>query len=196
MAFQAYFRRRQEEAAAAKSSLPSSPTFALNEHPPSHGLVEVTEFNDGATPDVRRRHEYRRSYTNEGTLPARVLHLKSSSATANAVATPTSGTDGIDDDTMSRISEDDDVEKGVDYAPGTALPTGKELGFDEKEFEAGEKSSDESPIPTVNPNIVDWDSPDDPANPQNWTNKKKWGCISIVSAVTFLTYVLSSTTQP
>ena len=33
--------------------------------------------------------------------------------------------------------------------------------------------------------IVDWDSPQDPANPQNWTGARKWMIIILVSAITF-----------
>lgn len=36
------------------------------------------------------------------------------------------------------------------------------------------------------PNIVDWDGPDDPANPLNWSSAKKLAAIGIVSLVTML----------
>lgn len=36
------------------------------------------------------------------------------------------------------------------------------------------------------PNVVDWDGPDDPANPMNWTSAKKVAAIAIVSLITFL----------
>lgn len=36
------------------------------------------------------------------------------------------------------------------------------------------------------PNIVDWDGPDDPKNPRNWTASKVIVNISIVSTITFL----------
>ena len=45
------------------------------------------------------------------------------------------------------------------------------------------------------PNIVDWDE-NDPANPQNWTTKKKWGNMSVVSSITFLTPLASSMVAP
>jgi hypothetical protein len=41
----------------------------------------------------------------------------------------------------------------------------------------------------ADPNIVDWDGPDDPANPMNWASRKKTTAIGIVSAITFLSYV-------
>lgn len=42
---------------------------------------------------------------------------------------------------------------------------------------------------TPNPNIVDWNGPDDPANPMNWTLAKKSGVIAVISAITFLSFV-------
>ena len=36
------------------------------------------------------------------------------------------------------------------------------------------------------PNIVDWDGPDDPENPLNWASSKKLAAITIVSLVTML----------
>jgi hypothetical protein len=41
----------------------------------------------------------------------------------------------------------------------------------------------------ADPNIVTWDGPDDPANPMNWTTKKKVTAVGIVSFITFLSYV-------
>ena len=38
-------------------------------------------------------------------------------------------------------------------------------------------------------NVVDWDGPDDPEMPINWTATKKWTNIIIISALTMLTCV-------
>lgn len=43
--------------------------------------------------------------------------------------------------------------------------------------------------PTKDPNIVDWDGPEDKENPMNWPLKKKITNIGIVSVLTFLSYV-------
>jgi hypothetical protein len=40
---------------------------------------------------------------------------------------------------------------------------------------------------TRDPNIVDWDGPDDPDNPQNWPDSKKWRIIGVLAAVTLVT---------
>ncbi|EMD91144.1 hypothetical protein COCC4DRAFT_39710 [Bipolaris maydis ATCC 48331] len=46
------------------------------------------------------------------------------------------------------------------------------------------------------PNIVDWDGPDDPNNPQNWPMKKKWRIVAALSLVTLITPVGSSFFAP
>lgn len=38
-----------------------------------------------------------------------------------------------------------------------------------------------------NPNIVDWDGPNDPTNALNWTSKKKWANAGLLSVMTFIT---------
>jgi MFS family permease len=39
------------------------------------------------------------------------------------------------------------------------------------------------------PNIVDWDGPDDPANPMNWPSARKFAAIGIVSLISMLSLV-------
>jgi hypothetical protein len=46
------------------------------------------------------------------------------------------------------------------------------------------------------PNIVDFDGPDDPSNPMNWRVGKKWGMVFLISAITFLTPFASSIFAP
>lgn len=46
------------------------------------------------------------------------------------------------------------------------------------------------------PNIVDFDGPDDPQNPLNWGFTKKWGMVMLISAITFLTPLASSMFAP
>ena len=65
----------------------------------------------------------------------------------------------------------------------------------ETDLEAGIRSSSSSKKEEdtqqagSDPNIVDWDGPDDPANPMNWSEKLKWGNVAVISSITFLTYV-------
>lgn len=46
-----------------------------------------------------------------------------------------------------------------------------------------EKTSEDVPAA----NIVDWDGPDDPNYPMNWTNMRKFKNISVICYCTFLT---------
>lgn len=54
----------------------------------------------------------------------------------------------------------------------------------------------EPEVAAPNPNIVDWDGPDDPANPLNWSAKKKWGIIGSIGVVTLITPLASSFFAP
>ncbi|KAJ7075803.1 MFS polyamine transporter [Mycena belliarum] len=44
--------------------------------------------------------------------------------------------------------------------------------------------------------IVDWDGPDDPLNPKNWSRKKKWAATLVVSSFTLISPVSSSMIAP
>lgn len=44
--------------------------------------------------------------------------------------------------------------------------------------------------------LVDWNGPDDPENPKNWSFKRKWAATAIVSAFTFISPVSSSMIAP
>jgi hypothetical protein len=46
------------------------------------------------------------------------------------------------------------------------------------------------------PFLVTWDGPDDPANPKNWPNKRKWAAAFVVSSFTFISPVSSSMVAP
>ena len=40
--------------------------------------------------------------------------------------------------------------------------------------------------------LVDWDGPNDPANPMNWSPKFKWANCILISFYTFITYATST----
>ncbi|KAF2741346.1 MFS general substrate transporter [Polyplosphaeria fusca] len=46
------------------------------------------------------------------------------------------------------------------------------------------------------PNLVTWEGPDDPANPKNWSMKRKWAATLIVSSFTLVSPVSSSMISP
>lgn len=49
---------------------------------------------------------------------------------------------------------------------------------------------------TLDENIVWWDSDEDPENPMNWSNTRKWASIAIVSAITFFSPLASALVAP
>lgn len=49
-----------------------------------------------------------------------------------------------------------------------------------------EKSSAQGRVPPQHPNIVDFDGPDDPDNPLNWSTTRKMTSILIVSLTALL----------
>ena len=55
-----------------------------------------------------------------------------------------------------------------------------QLGIDVEKATGNEPDKDD--------NVVDWDGPQDPQNPQNWRKTKKWTIIILVSAITFNQY--------
>lgn len=44
--------------------------------------------------------------------------------------------------------------------------------------------------PNTDPNTIGWDGNDDPENPKNWPESKKWGMVVILAFITFLTSVI------
>jgi hypothetical protein len=67
----------------------------------------------------------------------------------------------------------------------------------EKAVEVGSISTTDEPVDIeTDPNVVDYNGPDDPENPLNWAHRKKWGMVSLISAITFLTPLASSIFAP
>jgi len=75
------------------------------------------------------------------------------------------------------------------------LETGDEAGDDKKAEELKRKETKEK-----DPNLIEWDGPDDPENPMNWPTAKKWivtvtlGLMTF--CVTFASSVFSNATVP
>ncbi|ORY12018.1 major facilitator superfamily domain-containing protein [Clohesyomyces aquaticus] len=84
-----------------------------------------------------------------------------------------------DSEKQSSIGFDKDIEKGT---------RAESLSSREHDEDVPEEPSD--------PNVVWWDSDTDPENPMNWSFKKKWGTVLLVSAITFLTPLASSMFAP
>jgi hypothetical protein len=91
--------------------------------------------------------------------------------------------DGTQDDTFTS-----DIEK-------SAQSQAHSTHTDERTL-AGDLSAPLQDDEPQNPNIVDWDGPNDPANPQNWAPRKKWGIIGALAAITLITPLASSFFAP
>lgn len=91
--------------------------------------------------------------------------------------------DAVNQDTFSK-----DVEKGIE-SHAHSTHTGDATLSEEPSNDAVEEEESD-------PNIVDWDGPDDPENPQNWKASKKWGIIAALGLVTLITPLASSFFAP
>lgn len=69
-------------------------------------------------------------------------------------------------------------------------PRQLETGEIKKEHDGGQCSSPVGEESIEDPNIVDWDGPDDPANPMNWSRTKKNMHVGIVSCFTLAALVI------
>ncbi|KAF9235761.1 MFS polyamine transporter [Melanogaster broomeanus] len=95
-----------------------------------------------------------------------------------------------------------DSEHHGDASPTTTLRTHQPI--DELEFQAlgtdnptvSKASSDPVEKSDIDVLIVDWEGPDDPQNPKNWSFKRKWAATAIVSSFTFISPVSSSMVAP
>ena len=71
----------------------------------------------------------------------------------------------------------------VKHLPGISIDDAREKDIEKGDFP--HTKSDE--IKPSDLDIVDWDGPDDVANPVNWSKRKKWGIIATLSTMTFIT---------
>ncbi|KAM0268907.1 hypothetical protein ACHAQH_009868 [Verticillium albo-atrum] len=94
-----------------------------------------------------------------------------------------------------------DLERGLSR-PGSAQELKPKAEAESASLTTNEKTLNNEPEPDMehqpvdDPNIVDWDGPDDPANPMNWPDKQKWFNIALISLLTFVTPLGSSMFAP
>lgn len=109
------------------------------------------------------------------------------------------------DDASSGYGSDQDNSKSRKLGHEPTSYSRKELDHPQHEIIAGidtERDVEETPVEKVSsqeardPNLVTWDSDDDPANPRNWSFKRKWAAVLVVSAFTFISPVSSSMVAP
>ncbi|KAL9948791.1 hypothetical protein ACHAPW_002121 [Verticillium nonalfalfae] len=88
---------------------------------------------------------------------------------------------------------DTDVEQQQASSSPNLGQTAIELRVDPQAVKNQSNDANES---GSNPNTVDWDGPDDPQNPLNWPDVRKWLNIGLISGLTFVTPLGSSMFAP
>ena len=99
------------------------------------------------------------------------------------------------EDKSLEASQDDSEQKDESTSSYRIEPNAKEADL-EANVSASSQTSDinqKKEDQAVDPNIVDWDGPDDPLNPMNWPAWKINAHIFLVSAITFIRCVRFST---
>jgi hypothetical protein len=81
---------------------------------------------------------------------------------------------------------DEKTEKQVPSSEGTSIDEEKAIPVSLSKLEGTSYHDD--------PNIVDWDGPDDPEMAMNWPSKKKWTMTLLLSTLTLLTYATNEHT--
>lgn len=80
----------------------------------------------------------------------------------------------------------EETEKGsLNTVPDKAASTNAPES--EQDVEAGPEHGESTVEDEKDPNVVDWDGPNDQANPMNWSDNQKWLNIVILSVMTMVT---------
>ncbi|TVY34556.1 Efflux pump [Lachnellula subtilissima] len=74
---------------------------------------------------------------------------------------------------------------------GTNLDIESQPGYENSDWDT--TGQEKTP---KDPNIIDWDGPEDPANPMNWSSAKKIGAIAMVSIITMPSPLASTIIAP
>ena len=94
-----------------------------------------------------------------------------------------------DDNERTADSEPSENRKDSSQRDGTEVDTVKPADLEAnvlKSFSASNSDQEQKSDETFDPNIVDWDGPNDPSNPINWPQWKVKTHIFLVSAITFI----------
>ncbi|PSN68463.1 rade putative MSF transporter [Corynespora cassiicola Philippines] len=75
-------------------------------------------------------------------------------------------------------------------------PNGEPAAHDVEKAQIGATAPANQELKGAEPELVDWDGPDDPENPQNWPARKKWLNVGVLAAITFFSPLASSVFAP
>ncbi|RYP71337.1 hypothetical protein DL770_008144 [Monosporascus sp. CRB-9-2] len=88
------------------------------------------------------------------------------------------------------------MEKRPDSIPVSVPPGDNNTLVSDADFGIEAGAAKEQEAIGTDPNVVDWDGPDDQENPMNWSDKKKWLNIAVLSILTLVTPLGSSMFAP
>lgn len=102
--------------------------------------------------------------------------------------------------TLSRVASTEAAQPAISH-PSTPTRTSSIAQSDVTQVEDPEKGTSPevlvtSASPEKDANLVDWDGPDDPEKPLNWSKKRKWTNMMLIAALTLLTPFASSMFAP
>ncbi|KAH8745545.1 major facilitator superfamily domain-containing protein [Diaporthe sp. PMI_573] len=98
--------------------------------------------------------------------------------------------------TIMRKNSDDpgsDPEAQRDDVPESSSA---EIGDDHERDKKAELLPEKHPLSELEKGLVGWDSHDDPSNPRNFTDTRKWCAIGFIGGITFLSNLSSSAFAP
>jgi hypothetical protein len=81
-----------------------------------------------------------------------------------------------------------EVEKTSNASPTNSEDVNKEENIPNA-AEVTERGEVNNKDTDTNASAIGWDGDDDPENPMNWPESKKWGMVVVLSVITFLTSV-------
>lgn len=125
---------------------------------------------------------------------------RESNMTDRTVTAQTSNDDfyNAEDDDKKSVDTGRDFERLEHPQSGVRIPGEIPIGDVEKQNhqqQPGQLKAEQK-----DPNLVEWDGPDDPGNPMNWPRSKKWlntmMLASVTFAVTFASSVFSAASGP
>lgn len=149
-------------------------------------LSEPADDNESAiaTPKAEKPNEANEYFGSPATIKSHSLK-ESEQVSAAAVTTTTapprsqaSQEEKEEPGSLGKTSSSDATSE-VKYDQNVALGLGPDL---ETATEEARKIEDAE----RDPDIVDWDGPDDPAKGTNWPNSKKWALVATLSSLTFV----------
>ncbi|OAL57136.1 MFS general substrate transporter [Pyrenochaeta sp. DS3sAY3a] len=131
------------------------------------------------------------------------LHVDEDARSLHKTETERRGSNTTSSDDDSSLNEEEKDEKLSDEK--NEKPTDDERTYEEIRGGIPNEHDVEAPFAlekkqtmksVKDPNLVTWDSDDDPANPKNWSTKRKWAATFIVSSFTLVSPISSSMIAP